>query len=1047
MKHLPLLLLVVACSTTSISFAQLPWGATAPDWTHTDIDGNTHNLYDLLDQGKMVVIEFSATWCGPCWNYMQTGALETFWEEHGPDGEDDAMVFYIEADQNTTMQDLLGLTPESQGNWVDAIPFPIIDLQWGEDTDEDYWIAYYPTLYAVCSDYKIYEVGQVPASEWAEFIQSCSLDASVADVEDAECFGEGSATIESIGGANPITYEWSNGDNGPVLQGVGAGVYSCTVTEGNGLTIELEDIVINGADAPIGLADSEVEPAACFETATGSVSIQLEEGDLPFDYEWSNGAQTQNLVNVPAGTYSVLATDDNGCTFEASFEVTEPEELIASYEATPEYCGQEDGTVSLDIEGGVGNYDVSASQGDVFGDLIINIPAGLVNIQVEDGNGCIWVENVDIDFVSEPSLYFTPNPLITCIQYTPTVEGYVDPGSGSGDYEFEWSTLNGNIIGPTNQPTIVVDQPGDYDLHVYDLISGCEVESSVAVGTTVDPPDVAAGTDAPISCENLQLVLAGEGAPNNSVSWTTPDGNILSGSDTYTPTVDAPGIYIIEVTNPTNSCSNLDSVLIINELNPASSGFQYQTSGLTMIGTDISTGSNLSGWLWTFGDGNSSTDPNTVHNYATAGTYQVCLSVQNGCGVSEVCQPVEVTFTGSVISVNADIQNVLCFSDSTGSISIQVNGGSGNYTYLWTGPNGETFSTPSIENIFAGVYSLVVSDDQGNIFIGEYSVTEPTPVVLLGSTVVDNLCFGQQNGSITIDIIGGVGPYLYSFNGSPFQVENYISNQSGGNFDGLVQDANGCLLPAGPYVIQEPEIIGNQISISSVRCNGESNGGAALVTSGGVAPYSYSWSFNGSTNPDISQVPAGQYTCLVTDHNGCISEVIADVTQPDILGITNLQVVNASGAQQDNGSISLEVIGGVSPYTVTWSNGATGTFIQGLVPGEYTYVITDTNGCVSATSAPILVNGVVATRDIDWTEFISITPNPSKGNVLIQWEGLEIENGNITLVTLAGKRIQSNVITDGTGTWDLTGLGLTSGVYIVLFEMERQAVPFKLIIL
>ena len=157
--------------------------------------------------------------------------------------------------------------------------------------------------------------------------------------------------------------------------------------------------------------------------------------------------------------------------------------------------------------------------------------------------------------------------------------------------------------------------------------------------------------------------------------------------------------------------------------------------------------------------------------------------------------------------------------------------------------------------------------------------------------------------------------------------------------------------------------------------------------------------------------------------------------------------VDATGTGQNNGSITIEVLGGVAPYVVTWNNGATGTTIEGLVPGTYTYSITDANGCVYASVNPVVITGTVATTNINWAEYISLAPNPTKGDVIVKWDGLKAGKGTMTLLTPEGKRLESRAISSGKGEWDLSGLNLASGMYVVLFEMDNQAVPFKLIVL
>ncbi|MFN5032115.1 MAG: T9SS type A sorting domain-containing protein [Flavobacteriia bacterium] len=159
--------------------AQLPSGSIAPDWTFTDINGQSWHLYDLTAQGKTVFIDVSATWCGPCWAYHNSHALEDLYTEHGPNGtlSNDVMVFYIEGDNSTTSADLNGTGTNTQGNWVTGTPYPIIDLTGtaGTNFNNDYAIAYFPTVYKVCTDNTITEVGALNAKGLVNSINSCTF--------------------------------------------------------------------------------------------------------------------------------------------------------------------------------------------------------------------------------------------------------------------------------------------------------------------------------------------------------------------------------------------------------------------------------------------------------------------------------------------------------------------------------------------------------------------------------------------------------------------------------------------------------------------------------------------------------------------------------------------------------------------------------------------------------------------------------------------------------------------------------------------------------
>jgi thiol-disulfide isomerase/thioredoxin len=168
MKHLYMLFAVLTISSTAL--AQLPSGSIAPDFTATDIDGVEHNLYNLLDEGYQVILDFSATWCGPCWGYHEDGTLEDLYEMYGPDGTNEIRVFYIESDDTTTGADLNGTGANTQGDWVTGTTYPIIDN--AANIFDSYTNSYYPTIYTVCPNRQLTESGQTTIAGHVEVFQA-----------------------------------------------------------------------------------------------------------------------------------------------------------------------------------------------------------------------------------------------------------------------------------------------------------------------------------------------------------------------------------------------------------------------------------------------------------------------------------------------------------------------------------------------------------------------------------------------------------------------------------------------------------------------------------------------------------------------------------------------------------------------------------------------------------------------------------------------------------------------------------------------------------
>ena len=393
-----ILLSAILCSSlfASKSIAQLPDGSIAPDFTTVDVNGNSHNLYDYLDAGYTVVMDISATWCGPCWNYHTGGALEELWANHGPLGEpgvsasstDDVVVLWFEGDSGTPLSELEN---SSLGNWLSpngtAVDFPMCN---DDNIAQLYQLPYWPILYTICPNRIINESGQISASAHYNGAGACpsatgtnngallsytgetvSCGTPVAMSIDLQNMGTDALTALTIevmdGGTSVLSYNWMGNLATYGMENVSLGTVTPTATTTYSIEITSadDDASDNMLSQTIGTAqETNISITVEFLTDDYADESYMELTNSNGTVVWSEG--NENVAgNFDTGNFPAPADGTNALTNNTAYSWPISLPAVECYTFTMyDYYG--DGVGASQWGGTDGSWSVSDNNGSTI---------------------------------------------------------------------------------------------------------------------------------------------------------------------------------------------------------------------------------------------------------------------------------------------------------------------------------------------------------------------------------------------------------------------------------------------------------------------------------------------------------------------------------------------------------------------------------------------------------------------------------------------------------------------------------------------------------
>lgn len=337
----------------------------------------------------------------------------------------------------------------------------------------------------------------------------------------------------------------------------------------------------------------------------------------------------------------------------------------------------------------------------------------------------------------------------------------------------------------------------------------------------------------------------------------------------------------------------------------------------------------------------TSANANTLPNLNSLHQYFVHITDATGCQRwgSMIVYPNFLPLTAQITT-----QDAHCFGGSDGAAMVLATGGTGNYTYSWATACG---NVPLCSNLSAGQYQVIVVGGIYDVCTDTVLFVLNEPAMMTGNINILQAitCNAAAIGQIEMaNMLGGTPPYLYSWNTNPPQFTPQIGNLAAGMYSIMVTDSNNCVF-VDSISLSQPSVLSLNLQAQVVSCFGGNNGSLTAYTTGGTSPYSYVWAGFGTNGNTLNNLISGNYSCEVTDSQGCTATATVNVTDGNLLLLTT-NIGNVSCFGGNDAFINAQISGGNNPYSYSWvGTNQTTANVAGLLAGMYDLWVTDSSNC------------------------------------------------------------------------------------------------------